>query len=664
MLPQLDISLLYVEDEEGIRNSVERSLALSVKKVVALSNGIEAIQYLHNNHVDLIVTDIRMPNMDGITLIETLRKEGFKTPIVITSDFNDTDYLLKAIELKVDKFINKPIRINELLTTITQVSDNISNEKTLKLRQEELNRYRAALEQAMYKIKIDKDGKIIKTNHLVNDFINSDEEFSHYFVNIENLIGKEETEALLTAVKQLKVFNKTLAVRVVDKHFTVILTAFASLVQNNNIEEITVLFNDITPDIKAKDQMISELYTDKVTGLPNRMRLFHDLEEEEKKSSLLVIDLENFSKFNQLYGFESGDKILLQMRDILFQFCLKHYPMTLYRNDADRFIILTQKFQKEDIKQVEVMTTSLIKEIGSYPFEIAPNLQVNIDVSVGASCSGEKDLLSEALMSLDVAKKTNKPFVCFDTLVDLRTQIDRNLRMQIKVKRALEENFFINYYQPIVNADGEFVKYEVLVRMIDPDNTQRVLTPASFLEITKQSKNYALLTHKVLKNAFDDFGKDATPFSINLSYDDIANPDTTLYLEELFQSYPKANVTLELLESESFKDLDETLRFFHRVRQLGAKIAIDDFGTGYSNFAYFFDIPVDILKIDGSVIKRVKEFRGYLAIEAIVRFAHSLGIQTVAEFVEDEESFSKLKELGIEMYQGFYFSKPKPIKDL
>jgi EAL domain-containing protein (putative c-di-GMP-specific phosphodiesterase class I) len=167
-----------------------------------------------------------------------------------------------------------------------------------------------------------------------------------------------------------------------------------------------------------------------------------------------------------------------------------------------------------------------------------------------------------------------------------------------------------------------------------------------------------------MTNAFRDFGESDIGFSINLSFDDIANPETAAYLEALFIKYPKANVTLELLESESLRNIEEPIVFFNRMKAYGAKIAIDDFGSGYSNFSHFFDMPLDILKIDGSVVKRIHEPRGYLALKTIITFAENLGVQTVAEFVEDKAIFEKLKGLGVNMYQGYYFSQPKPFDKL
>ena len=236
--------------------------------------------------------------------------------------------------------------------------------------------------------------------------------------------------------------------------------------------------------------------------------------------------------------------------------------------------------------------------------------------------------------------------------------------MQRKIKTAIDSGRILNYYQAIVDESGKLLKYEALIRMQDPDNGERIFTPYQFLDIARQSKNYPLLTKQVISTAFRDFGDGRYGVSINLSFDDIINPEITEYLEQQFREYPDADITLELLESEGLMDINETINFCHRMKSYGAKIAIDDFGSGYSNFVYFFDIPLDILKIDGSIVKRIHDIRGFLALETIVNFARLLGVQTVAEFVEDEPVFLKLKTLDIDMFQGYHFARPEPFERL
>jgi len=118
-------------------------------------------------------------------------------------------------------------------------------------------------------------------------------------------------------------------------------------------------------------------------------------------------------------------------------------------------------------------------------------------------------------------------------------------------------------------------------------------------------------------------------------------------------------ITFEILESESITDYEKVISFINIVRKLGSKIAIDDFGSGYSNFSYLLRLKPDYIKIDGSLVKNIhKDKNSYLITKTINDFAHSLGMKTVAEFVHCEEVFKLLQDMGVDEYQGFYFSEP------
>ena len=159
-----NVSLLYVEDEEGVRNSITRSLSMITDKISTAENGEEALEYLQSHSVDLIITDIRMPKMDGLSFIEALREQGIDTPVIITSAFNEIEYMHKAIDLKVDKFIKKPIRVTDLIEVITKIADAINNKRLMNARVQELENYRNAIDQTNFVIRLTNDGTVIQIN--------------------------------------------------------------------------------------------------------------------------------------------------------------------------------------------------------------------------------------------------------------------------------------------------------------------------------------------------------------------------------------------------------------------------------------------------------------------------------------------------------------------
>ena len=571
-------------------------------------------------------------------------------------------YLKKSIDLKVEKFINKPIRITDLIEILLNLTNTINTKRSLLERKQELEHYRQAIESTCLVTRIRSDGKLIGVNKELNKFLNVHKDDSSHAISKESFFNTKLFDELLYQTKSLKIINKTTTFIYQNKLYTVQLTAFASLLKNDEVQEISIIFNNISPIIKDQDETINLLYTDELTGLPNRQKMFYDLQRYESKTGLILIDIERFSNINYLYGYEVGDRVLKQMAVILKKYLHQEQLGTLYRTDMDHFVILTGKVENFNRDEMKHRVRMIINYIEKHDFSIDKDTSINIGVKVGASCLVNSDHFIEGSLALATAKEEHKPFMCYLDLKGVKKHFETNIRMQHKVKTALKMNLIHNYYQAIVDADKKIIKYEALVRMEDLDEKGRMLTPDHFLNIARQSKNYPLLTKQVISNTFRDFGNGSFNVSINLSFDDIINPDIIEYLEQSMIKHPDAKITLELLESEGLKDIQKTIDFCIHMKNYGALIAIDDFGVGYSNFVYFFDIPIDILKIDGSLVKRIHEPKGQVLLEIIVSLSQHLGIKTVAEFVENETIFKKLRSLGVDMYQGYYFAQPKPFE--
>ena len=173
-------------------------------------------------------------------------------------------------------------------------------------------------------------------------------------------------------------------------------------------------------------------------------------------------------------------------------------------------------------------------------------------------------------------------------------------------------------------------------------------------------KFYNQITKIVINKACQKAQKSQTTVSLNLSIEDILNNDTVLYIEDELEKYGVADLIIfEILESENITDYEKIVTFINRVKKLGSKVAIDDFGSGYSNFVYLLKLKPDYIKIDGSIIKNMNDGENSsLITKTINDFAHSLGIKTIAEFVHCKEIFDIAKDIGIDEFQGYYFSEP------
>lgn len=230
-----------------------------------------------------------------------------------------------------------------------------------------------------------------------------------------------------------------------------------------------------------------------------------------------------------------------------------------------------------------------------------------------------------------------------------------------KIISAIINKQIIPFFQIIkCNKTGE-LKYECLARLKVGND---ILSPISFLNIAREEGLSWSITEQMFQKTFHYFSEIDASFSLNINFSDVSNGKTKRFICDSISNFhsPK-NVTLEILEDESIdlKDADAKvfIDFVTNVKAKGCKIAIDDFGSGYSNFMNLVKIDVDILKIDGSLIKQIKQKNVRLIVEAIVSMAEKLNIKTVAEFVENEEIDKIVCEIGVDFVQGYFHGKPR-----
>ncbi len=272
-----------------------------------------------------------------------------------------------------------------------------------------------------------------------------------------------------------------------------------------------------------------------------------------------------------------------------------------------------------------------------------------------------QDAFDNAKIGLQKLIDTHQSFMVANGMLDedknMATEKIKTFQM---LKKAIDSYNIISYFQPIVNNKTKQIeKYESLVRLVD--EKQNILSPFFFLEASKKGKYYAKITSIVLENSFKALYETDMNISINLSARDIEKVDT----RNRFITLLKVNkahahrIILEFVEDENIEDFNVIKSFIQEIKKLGVRIAIDDFGVGYSNFERVLDYTPDILKIDGKLVKNLHYDKlAYSIVEAIVSFSKKEQLQTIAEYVENEEIYNILCNLGVDYSQGYYFGKP------
>ncbi len=433
--------------------------------------------------------------------------------------------------------------------------------------------------------------------------------------------------------------------------------------RNNEIRFYMAIKLDISREkahkemILAKNkEMIDRYYQDDLTNLPNRNRLLKDL-TKEKVCCLVLLNIDAFKEINDFYGIKKGDEVLQNFAHILENIHC-HQVYRVYRTHADEFALLIDSLAKKE--HIDALMESLEEAIHTSSL----GEKIPFSFSAGISYSGlqqpvNKSILTDADLALKHAKNSSHSYTFYEKSFQIANEFETNMLWLKKLKSAIHADRIIPYFQPVINRQtGKILYYESLMRMIDENGN--VITPYFFLDIAKKAKLYIALTTIMIEKTFAAFKGSEDAFSINISYEDMRDEKVIGLLEEKIKGLSKPeNFSVEILESESIHNYEVAKDFINMVKSYGCGVAIDDFGSGYSNFERVFQLNIDYLKIDGSIIRGIDTDRQLRIItETIVAFARKSDKKVIAEFVHSEKIAEILEEMGVYNLQGFYFSEP------
>ncbi|MDD2899332.1 MAG: EAL domain-containing protein [Desulfuromonadaceae bacterium] len=689
MAPQAaNLVLLTIDDEETVRSSIAAFFEDSGFTVIQACDGKEGIEKIISLHPDVIITDLRMPNGDGMDVVDAVKQYDDTLPVIVLSGTGVLSDAIEALRRGACDYLSKPvvdlielemmvvrcIERARLLRENRCYHDNL--EMLVKQRTAELRTLSTAVEQSANSVVITDVSGVI-------EYINPKfTEVSGY--SREELIGQKPR--ILRSGTQpdsyyAKLWETILSGNEWQGEFCNIAKdgrPFWELCSIAPIKDETgaiTNFVAIKEDISGRKQYEEQLYFqanyDTLTGLPNRhffqkhLDLQLELSNLENKFLILmVLDIDNLKYVNDTFGHDFGDNLIGEIARRLETIYGKNGFVS--RFVGDEFVIIPPLSTDADDAY---LGAEQIRSAMNDVFVIN-GTEIVATASIGVALYPEdgecvESLLKNGEAAMYQAKKEGKNSICFYTR-ELNRQLEERFALEAKLYKAIDLGEFSLNYQPQINqAEGTVVGVEALLRWTPTGEAS--VSPGVFVPILEESGMIVAVGEWVLWQAcsqaveWQKHGLSALRMSVNISALQFMRSDLDVTVKRVLEvtGLDPRCLCLELTESMLMVDSARTLEKMTALADIGVILSLDDFGTGYSSLEYLGRFPINELKIDISFIRRMLSTRNDAAVvNTIIAMGQGLDMELVAEGVETEEQVRYLAERECGVIQGFYFSRP------
>jgi diguanylate cyclase (GGDEF)-like protein/PAS domain S-box-containing protein len=687
--------ILLVDDEPRLLESLHALLSNGQYQLVTASSGEEAVGKLARLQFDLVLLDLRLPDMNGHQIMDFINAKGIDANVIMMSGDVGIDSAIGALKRGAYDYLRKPYSQEELKRTVA----NALQQRKL---EQENQRIASQLENSerMYRYLVDSSPDIIYTlNHEGRITFVNDRVTPLLGVNRDELIGKHysvlvhdedqeraryvfnERRPDVRSTRSVELRLKNFSGHGQDRTFSVTLmpTALSAigmqLTEQDGVRPELIgtygVARDITDRKRAEEVISYQAYHDILTDLPNRM-LFKDrlglavIQAKRKQGELAVmfIDLDRFKLVNDTLGHVKGDELLQQVA-LRLKDCLRRGD-TLARQGGDEFtMVLPELGERADAEQIADKFLECLQR----PFDLG-GCEVHISASIGiAIYPHDGDSIDELLRHADIAMyqvkgqgKNGRSFY-HASMKDLSHQ---KIELEQSLRRALEQGELEMYYQPQVDVDsGRVTGAEGLMRWNHPQ--RGLLSAGEFLPFAEDNGLMLPISDWMLGALCRDMVKWSVPgtervkLSLNLSPQYLDRGDFFEKMQAALDQYQiePGQIEVEITENICIRNPLYAIEQLNKLCQLGVSVAIDDFGTGYSSLSYLHRFPIHTLKIDQSFVKEIHDEHGhYPVILAIISIARGLGLQLVAEGVETEVQARYLQANGCATMQGYLYHRP------
>lgn len=698
--------VLVVDDEKSIRDTISAFLLREGHQVWTAENGLVALNILSAQKIDIVISDIVMPKISGVSLLREIHDKFPDIIVILITGEPTIETASEAVRSGAFDYIPKPftkdsifhvvakaVKVKELASEKQRLEDEnkeyqIHLEELVETRTKALveseKKFRAIFEKAgIGVVRTDLHGKILETNPAFQKMLN---------FTAEELAGKTikefthkddwDNEVLIVSetIKGTREIHRA-EKRYIKKDQGILWGNLTVSVVRDQYDKPTFLIGmveDITDRKIAEERLQFDALHDALTCLPNRTLFMDHLNlaigrvkrNKDNMFAVLFLDLDDFKKINDSFGHHIGDELLLQVSIRISE----HVRLddTISRLGGDEFALLLESVEDH---QSAIVVAKRILESVSQPYELS-ELKVHLTASLGISFSNSlmqnaQEYLRDADTAMYQAKRSGKNrYTIFDK--SMHDYVVRRLTLEEELRRSVNNKDFILYYQPIINIiSGELYGFEALVRWAHPQ--EGIINPGAFIKIAEETGLIIPIGEWVMQEACRQvfmwqqlFSKNIS-IHVNLSVKQFSDPELKDRLNEILDNsgLPPNSLFLEITESLLLEYGPDTIDSISKFKERGIKISIDDFGTGYSSLSYLHKLPIDSLKLDSSfVINMTQKEENLEIIRAVRAIGRSFNMELIAEGVETKEQAMLLRAMEYDFAQGFYFSKPLSAEEI
>lgn len=433
-----------------------------------------------------------------------------------------------------------------------------------------------------------------------------------------------------------------------------------------------VTLKDITSSEVLKLELRRKSQRDSVSGLFNRQSFDHQLAQmnhDEGQHAICFLDLARFKLINDSCGNDAGDRMLKDVSDAMLRSIKK--SDFLARIGGDEFgLILNHTTAQDAARQLKTLMDkvrgiTLYWDSGSY------NVGIHIGVAFHRGNGNPKEILKDAELACEVAKTKGDSQIHFFDAMDQDLAHQRNApAWAMKINEAILNDNLVLFFQPIEQVAGTATRkrMEILLRIQEENGS--ILAPGQFIEAAERFNLMPAVDRVVIRKAFEWLARhpELWPYqviSINLSGTTLSSDGLVDYVDDLTKSLsvPTECVCFEVTETAAIANENRALDMLHSLRKRGFAFALDDFGSGFASYGYLRQLPVDYVKIDGCFVRNLAtNAKDYAIVKSIHDVCRVIGIETVAEFVEDQDTLDQLKAIGVTYAQGYGIGRPKDLE--